>query len=175
MKLYFLFVTVLAAFSQTCLAQAYKCTDAEGKVTYSDMPCPSNSGSKRVRVIDNAIDGSEARTAIAAEREMLRAQERQQSRVSKQSNRVSLAGSRDCKDAMRSYEIEVGSIRKDRDAIAAKKLQAQLKCGLLPNRVAKGTNKPRKSPSGSHRSKKRRPQTELTTARYRENTFHHQR
>jgi hypothetical protein len=69
---------------------------------------------------------------------------------------VPSARSPECRDAMRSYEIEVGSIRKDRDAIAARKLQAQLKCGLPHNSVAKETSRSRKSPLTSRRSEKKR-------------------
>ena len=121
MRVHFLFVIALTVFSQTCFVQAYKCTDAKGKITYSDVPCPSDSEPNRVRVIDNVINGAEARAVIATgrEREMLRAEEWQQNRASKQSHQVPPARSPGCRDAMRSYEIEAGSIRKDQDAIAA--------------------------------------------------------
>lgn len=62
-------ISILALLLATTLcgsaqAQLHRCNGADGKVTYTDQPCPSGSTKQRVRVVDNSADSSEHRQKI---------------------------------------------------------------------------------------------------------------
>lgn len=60
---------LLAALASNAAAQMQKCTDRNGKVSYSSEPCPPGAKSAKVEDTVSVIDASEARAMVARAKE----------------------------------------------------------------------------------------------------------
>ena len=67
MKRFVFLALVLASFGAS--AQVTKCTSPNGKVTYSDGPCPAGAADSRVNTTANVLDGSTERTTASRMRD----------------------------------------------------------------------------------------------------------
>ena len=113
-------------------AELYKCTDETGKTTYTDQKCDASKEPKRLSITDNSIDSTEVRTKIQRNQLLPRDDELEQSTQSPSTTAGRIgpsAEARACYDAVRNYEIEVSSIRKDLAAMGHKHEQAMEVCG----------------------------------------------
>lgn len=59
----------LAALAANASAQMQKCTDRDGKISYSSEPCPPGAKSAKVEDSVSVIDASEARAMVARAKE----------------------------------------------------------------------------------------------------------
>ncbi|GHT81381.1 hypothetical protein AGMMS49960_17660 [Betaproteobacteria bacterium] len=113
-------------------AQVFKCKDDKtGKIIYSGTPCPTTTTGNAIHIQSNTIETDDA------DRERLNQQIRThsernapQQRAVEQVSSSDYASKEACKQAQRSYELEAGSIKKDKSAIAAKKVAYQKACSL---------------------------------------------
>lgn len=133
--------------SDAAMSQTFSCTTSKGKVEYSDRPCPDGAVQKEVTIVDNSADSS------ALRRESGRmANDRSRDGEAPSSTNIkpqklpgtasprganSAANSEACTKALRSYEVEASSIRKDVAQVRARQLDAQTACS---RDVAMNTN-----------------------------------
>lgn len=107
-------------------AQVYKCRNAaSGKIEFSGTPCDTNSTGGEVRVQPNVMDSSGSRAAASTGAAGLA----QDPAGSAQPAAGSKSRSKACTDAVRAYEIEAGSSRKDAQAISAARTSMTVACG----------------------------------------------
>lgn len=118
----------LMVFASTAQAQVYKCRNAAtGKIEFSGTRCDVNSSGGEIKVQPNVMDSSGSRAAQDSAGTT-------GSNVSDQpaaspSASGSKARSKECTDAMRAYDIEAGSTRKDAQAISAARASMSIACG----------------------------------------------
>jgi hypothetical protein len=104
------------ALAGTAHAQAYRCTGADGKVTYSQAPCPGGRQLDQQQLQSNTIDRTPAPTAPGGQRRERPAQA------------VVIGGSKPgCPDetAIRNLEVSASSITIDRYEKAAQAEQVR--------------------------------------------------
>ncbi|MEN3112584.1 DUF4124 domain-containing protein [Uliginosibacterium paludis] len=118
-------------------AQVYKCRNAaSGKIEFSGTPCDMNSTGGEVRVQPNVMDSSGSRAVTESAGAAGVTQDPAGSAQAAAGNK---SRSKECTDALRAYEIEAGSSRKDAQAISAARTSMTVACGQnadLPNAAA---------------------------------------
>lgn len=126
-------ITVLLIAASSMQASALnRCTDKEGRVTYSDQPCVGNSESKRVSITDNSADSGDLRRRIEEEQRRNSPSSKIATLEEQQSGAIRIGPSnaeRACLDATKSYEIEVSSISQDLRKMSNKFAAATQACG----------------------------------------------
>ena len=125
----YMLAVVVITFSTIAGAQTlFKCKDACGKVTYSDIPC-RDASVETIKVVPNVFDGSAFR--MESERRYALSKD-----ISKQSEHViPKTKSYACTEAIRAYEFEKTSVRFDRAATAKKKRVMEKACGYKPKQI----------------------------------------
>jgi hypothetical protein len=120
-------------------AEIYKCTNADGKTSFSDAPCPKGQTGQVVEVKSNSIDTSEQReqslkSENQALKEKLAAAERAgvptaqpAAPAGPDASRIDSAA---CKTATRDYEIAAGSIANNKALIRARESAMYGSCGM---------------------------------------------
>jgi len=121
----------------TAVSQSYvKCTTAEGKVEFSDKPCPGPSKAEQLNARPNSLDNSGFReNALRQENQALRARladspaaQASPSPV-EQAHTADKSTSRECTEARRSYDVAAGSINPNKFQIQAERSKMFLSCG----------------------------------------------
>lgn len=135
----------LAILSSTAHAQVYKCRNATtGKIEFSGTACDLNSSGGEIRVQPNVMDSSGSRASMEAAGTSGSGNEPATGSAA-QTAAGNKSRSKECTDAVRAYEIEAGSSRKDAQAISAARASMTVACGQnadLPNVAAdQGTSR----------------------------------
>lgn len=141
MKKTALLLAALLATAGPASAQVYKCTNAAGKVEFSDAPCTNASRAEVMAPRDNTLDTSKARESAMRERmnelqQRMEEMERRQQSESAQRGRTDAdvlaerIDSEACERAKRSLDLEASSLKKNKDAIAAKRSAMYGACGM---------------------------------------------
>jgi ribosomal protein L29 len=60
--------TFLISFNHITYAQIFKCKSTNGKITYSESPCPSSSKESLLVIEENVIDSSEIRKQVQSQK-----------------------------------------------------------------------------------------------------------
>lgn len=129
------FIAAILLSAGAAHGQVFKCTEANGKVTFSDSPC---AGGKALDIRPNTIDSRESREQVLQKelREMRTEMDRmrqapapsQQYGRTESDLQAELSGTRECADARRSYEMEERSVKPT--AVASKRRAMYAACGM---------------------------------------------
>ena len=139
---------VCMLFAGAASAEVYKCTGADGKVTFGDSPCTGSANEKVLKVRPNTIDTSQDRN-----RQLVNENSRLQEQLSSQrvaaaqaphghSEQIDRRGnSADCASARRDYEVEASSIARTDAKLRARESMMYGACGMRePERTSNVTN-----------------------------------
>jgi len=122
------------------IAQPYRCTDAAGKVTYTDQACAATQRQASVTLSDNSIDTSEARRAALRQREVQEDVSRVLAGEAAQGPVIGTINATGCSRARRDYQMEADSVNKDLHSMRAARHAAERACdapvAMMPRHAA---------------------------------------
>lgn len=107
----------------------FKCTGADGKVTWSNQPCPSAARAQVLEVRPNVVDSAGLRNWAA--RSPARAKVAEPAPSSSVTS-GQVANPLECDNARRGYEFEAGYRYRKHDVLRAKAREVFDKCGYWP-------------------------------------------
>lgn len=115
----------------------YRCTAADGRVAYSDAPCPRDARTERVDVVPNSLDNAgERERQLARENARLKEQLREQEQAPTAVPAVPTAdrGQRidsfECQKARRDYEVTANAQSSREQVVEAKRSAMYAICGI---------------------------------------------
>lgn len=130
---------LLCGASAVAQGQVFKCADDRtGKISYSNVPCHGTNSGREIRVQENSLDTSGAREQ-AMRRELNELRSRVQAMEQAPAAQPPVANrmdSEECRQARRSYDIEAGSMTRNKSTVEAKRSAMYGACGMRePDRV----------------------------------------
>ena len=127
-------------------AEVYKCTNASGKVEFTDAPCGTQRKSTVVDVRPNSLDNSAVREQLLkienrSLQDKLAATQPTPATALQEQSDSPRADSQACRSAKRDAEVAATSVENNRDLIRARRSAVYIACGVRePDRQITNVN-----------------------------------